>query len=275
MNPTLPGTRRFQALWTEPALRRRAVRFFADGLLRGDGRLAGELIGRLDALLRPRLPAADSEVHCALRSLVARNRAAYDAAFAADDRERVGRRVEQVARLVTARPRAVLDIGAGDGAIAARLKEHWDGVPVYALDPARGGRTPAVAWLTCRPDGSIPLPDACVDLVTCLMVLHHVPRPQALLGEARRVLRPGGTLLVRETDAALPEDALFSAVMDELFYAVLRAVPGVPPPAAYRCARDWGSLFERLGFITSPAVGREPGNPFNPVYFVLGRLERR
>jgi SAM-dependent methyltransferase len=43
----------------------------------------------------------------------------------------------------------------------------------------------------------MPLPDACFDVVLCFTVLHHLPDAAAqdqLLTEARRVLRPGGTL---------------------------------------------------------------------------------
>ena len=38
--------------------------------------------------------------------------------------------------------------------------------------------------------------DDSVDLVTCVAVIEHVDRPDVLLAEAHRVLRPGGTLVV-------------------------------------------------------------------------------
>ena len=46
-------------------------------------------------------------------------------------------------------------------------------------------------------DGSaFPLPDAAFDAVLCSQVLEHVFTPEKFLGEIRRVLRPGGTLLL-------------------------------------------------------------------------------
>lgn len=45
-------------------------------------------------------------------------------------------------------------------------------------------------------DGRIPLPDGCADVVTCFAVLEHVPQEGAALAEMRRVLRPGGRLVV-------------------------------------------------------------------------------
>lgn len=46
------------------------------------------------------------------------------------------------------------------------------------------------------PDGGLPTPDGSVDLVLSTQVLEHVTDPELYLREARRVLRPGGTLLL-------------------------------------------------------------------------------
>jgi ArsR family transcriptional regulator len=42
----------------------------------------------------------------------------------------------------------------------------------------------------------LPLPDASLDAAIMVLVLHHLPSPAAALAEARRVLKPGGRLLV-------------------------------------------------------------------------------
>ena len=44
--------------------------------------------------------------------------------------------------------------------------------------------------------GPIPLPDGAADVVTSFTVLEHVPDEQAALAEMRRVLRPGGRLII-------------------------------------------------------------------------------
>jgi ubiquinone/menaquinone biosynthesis C-methylase UbiE len=46
------------------------------------------------------------------------------------------------------------------------------------------------------PDEALPLDDSQFDLVLCSETLEHVRDVQYLLSEARRVLRPGGTLAV-------------------------------------------------------------------------------
>lgn len=43
---------------------------------------------------------------------------------------------------------------------------------------------------------SLPIDDAALDAATMMLVLHHVPDPAVALSEARRVLKPGGRLLI-------------------------------------------------------------------------------
>ncbi|MDX2117271.1 MAG: metalloregulator ArsR/SmtB family transcription factor [Planctomycetota bacterium] len=42
----------------------------------------------------------------------------------------------------------------------------------------------------------VPLADASVDAAVMLLVLHHIEEPHAALGEARRILKPGGMLVL-------------------------------------------------------------------------------
>jgi ubiquinone/menaquinone biosynthesis C-methylase UbiE len=104
-----------------------------------------------------------------------------------------------------ARPLAVLDLGSGTGRFTPALADTFGG-PVTGVEPSAGMRQvaldgpahPAVAYLAGSAD-AIPLPDASVDLVLLYMVWHHVPDHAAAAAEVRRVLRPGGRVLVRST----------------------------------------------------------------------------
>jgi SAM-dependent methyltransferase len=89
-----------------------------------------------------------------------------------------------------------LDIGCGDGRLAAELRAER----ITAADPSpvaleRARRTlPKAEVVELTPDAPLPLPDTAFDLVLCAETIEHVRDVQLLLSEVRRVLRPGGTL---------------------------------------------------------------------------------
>ena len=94
----------------------------------------------------------------------------------------------------------VLDFGCGAGRFVGALREAGAdpvGVEIAeaALERARAN-APGADLRLLEPDGSLPLEHASIDLVWCSEVLEHTPEPAHLLLEARRVLRPGGRLLV-------------------------------------------------------------------------------
>ena len=94
----------------------------------------------------------------------------------------------------------VLDLGCGAGRFVAALCDAGT-VPVgvelaeAALERARRN-VPGADLRLVEPDGSLPLDHASVDLVWCSEVLEHVADTAHALLEVRRVLRPGGRLLV-------------------------------------------------------------------------------
>lgn len=95
----------------------------------------------------------------------------------------------------------VLDAGCGSGPLSLALRERGAEVVGFdasarMLDLARG-RLGAEADLRVH-DLAEPLPytDAAFDLVTASLVLHYLEDWSGPLAELRRVLRPGGRLLV-------------------------------------------------------------------------------
>ncbi|GAA4989378.1 class I SAM-dependent methyltransferase [Kitasatospora paranensis] len=94
----------------------------------------------------------------------------------------------------------VLDVGAGTGAFATAFRD-WYGVRVLAVEPADAMRAlvPAddrIEVVAGRAE-SLPLPDGCADAAWLGSVLHHLADLDAAAHELRRVLRPGGRVLVR------------------------------------------------------------------------------
>jgi SAM-dependent methyltransferase len=94
----------------------------------------------------------------------------------------------------------VLDLGCGAGRFVAALAQAGAdpvGVEIAgaALERARRN-APGADLRLVEADGSLPLEHGSVDLVWCSEVLEHVADTEHLLLEARRVLRPGGRLLL-------------------------------------------------------------------------------
>ncbi len=91
----------------------------------------------------------------------------------------------------------LLDIACGTGALAAEAARR--GTEVVGMDFAPGmvaeaaRRHPGVEFRAGDAE-AIPLPDASVDAVTCSFGMLHMERPDRVLAEAARVLRPGGRL---------------------------------------------------------------------------------
>jgi 2-polyprenyl-3-methyl-5-hydroxy-6-metoxy-1,4-benzoquinol methylase len=94
----------------------------------------------------------------------------------------------------------VLDVGCGEGRFAAAL-EHAGALVVgidVAEEPLRRARTrhPSLDLRVVDGEGSWPLHDAAFDVVWAGEVIEHVADTATWLSEVRRVLRPGGTLLL-------------------------------------------------------------------------------
>lgn len=84
----------------------------------------------------------------------------------------------------------VVDVGSADGPSAAWIDALATRVPID-IDP-RGLRDRGV----CCSGDRMPFGDAVADCVTAFDVIEHFADEDAILAELRRVLRPGGPLLV-------------------------------------------------------------------------------
>lgn len=99
-------------------------------------------------------------------------------------------------------PWTVLDLGTGTGSMAAELAPAV--ARVIAVDREQAMLDAASARLEGLENVEIlraslhdlPLPAASVDAALCLLVLHHQQAPETVLAEARRVIRPGGRLVI-------------------------------------------------------------------------------
>ncbi len=117
--------------------------------------------------------------------------------------ELFGRRADLLGLLGLMDPAwSVGDLGCGTGQISESLAPFVRRVVAVDSSPAMlgaaRGRLGATASVEVRAGEleSLPVDDGELDAALLFLVLHYVAEPAAALAEARRVLRPGGVLLV-------------------------------------------------------------------------------
>jgi SAM-dependent methyltransferase len=92
----------------------------------------------------------------------------------------------------------ILDMGCGKGISRVFVGDHvdarWIGLD-WRPDTTRLQRIGYDQVFECDFDQRLPVADHSVDVVICLHVLEHLPRPEFAISEISRVLRPGGVLL--------------------------------------------------------------------------------
>lgn len=107
----------------------------------------------------------------------------------------------------------VVDVGCGSGYFARLLATKVgttgtvvgvDAAPEMVEYAARRTRGRANCDFKTGSAESLPLADGSVDIVVSSLVLHHLPHEvqAAAAGEMRRVLRPGGTVLIADMEVA-------------------------------------------------------------------------
>jgi ubiquinone/menaquinone biosynthesis C-methylase UbiE len=103
----------------------------------------------------------------------------------------------------------LIDIGCGTGRFLDFVKQVWPRLPVLGLDLSeayiRHARRHLERWsrthLAVANAEAIPAPDNSCDAVTSIFMLHELP-PQvrhSVIGEAARVLKPGGRLILMDS----------------------------------------------------------------------------
>ncbi|GHJ43603.1 hypothetical protein Cs7R123_09450 [Catellatospora sp. TT07R-123] len=106
---------------------------------------------------------------------------------------------EAVARHLAPRPGTrLLDLGAGTGIWAQAFTSWYDGIEVVAVEPSAAMRDRCRHQPVLAGDAeAVPLPDGHVDAAWLSTVVHHIPDLAAAARELRRVVRPGGPVLIR------------------------------------------------------------------------------
>jgi SAM-dependent methyltransferase len=173
-------------------------------------------------------------------------------------RRKVGRAYDMALEVARAIPRGsrVLDVGCGNGFIAHHLSAML-GTNVTGIDLDEG----AQALIDYRRfDGThFPVADKSFDSVLFCYVLHHAQDLSAILNEVRRVLRPGGFMVVYEDIPELWWDRFVCSIHN-------RQWRGRTGPCTFRLEAEWRTTFNSAGFeIVNERTLRRLRNLAHPV----------
>jgi len=173
--------------------------------------------------------------------------AALDALDALPD---VAARRQRMSELLGAKPGdVVVDVGCGTGAAVRELAAH--GVRVIGVDAGEGvldvarerARLSPTAEFVVADAAGLPLDDGSVDGYRAERLFEHLADPAGALAEARRVLAPGGRIVLQDQDW---EALVVAAGDDAATRAVVAAFAGSLPGATV--ARRFHDLLLDAGF---------------------------
>jgi SAM-dependent methyltransferase len=151
---------------------------------------------------------------------------------------RVRTLVAHVAPLIPAGAR-VLDVGAGDGHIAAALMAARPDLDVRGIDPLV--RPDALIPVQAFDGATIPFADSSFDAVLFIDVLHHTADPLHLLREGKRVARQ--FLVVKDHLC----DGFLAARTLRFMDVVGNRRHGVALPYHYLSTTEWDRAFRAAG----------------------------
>ncbi len=104
----------------------------------------------------------------------------------------------------------LLDCGCGTGPMISLLYEkdpskHYTGLDITPgmIETAKAKNLEGVKWVVgdCE---NLPFGEDSFDAVICSNSFHHYPNPQAFFNSVKKVLRPGGRLILQDYTASKP-----------------------------------------------------------------------
>jgi ubiquinone/menaquinone biosynthesis C-methylase UbiE len=147
----------------------------------------------------------------------------------------------------------LLDVGCGAGAYTRMLRDAHPGTTVVAADLSAGMATAAGSPAVVSDATALPFRDAAFGGVIALHMLYHVPEPPAAIEEMRRVLRPGGTLVISTN--AYGDKAALREVHSRAAAEVGVAIPSIGPSMRFHL--DGAETLLRRYFDTVERVDLE------------------
>jgi ubiquinone/menaquinone biosynthesis C-methylase UbiE/DNA-directed RNA polymerase subunit E'/Rpb7 len=256
------------------------------------GRLPEKILDELNIIINKQNK-TDNEIYHWLNNKM--NKEVYSK-YGINNNERGEYRANEINNLLQAinfTPAKLFDFGAGNVSITYSLSNilNLSKNDVYITDIKQPDNTYGFNFIKSDPDNyKINMLDNSADLITCLMVLHHVKDPEKTIEELYRILSPGGYLLIREHDNEDTNDYLVEAL--DMLHGFYEAVWNFPEKlenpdfpnkyySNYKSNDEWSNMITRNGFthINYPEIitnaylsGGEDNNKrdINPYAFYYG-----
>jgi len=110
------------------------------------------------------------------------------------------------------------------------------------------------------------IPSKSVDLVVCFIGLHHIPleKLENFIASIQRILRPGGTFLLRDHDACTPELLSITYAAHSIFNVIATEETLETEKAEYRNFQPlayWITALEKQGFYVDDQRLLQEGDP--------------
>lgn len=165
-------------------------------------------------------------------------------------------RQQALLRAGLARGMRVVDVGVGTGLVAKAAADIvGDPALVIGVDPSPGmmaqARLPAGVKLVEGKAESIPLPDGSADFISMGFALRHVGALDLAFREFRRVLAPGGRLLIMELTR--PESRLGNLALKTYLRTVVPAVARLSSKSRHT-PRMWRYYWDTIEACVPPAA---------------------
>lgn len=158
--------------------------------------------------------------------------------------------------------KSYLDVGCSEGSITAALGGYFvssAGLPadqIYGCDVTPMDVDPASFKFTLIDPNDphvLPYESSSQSVVSAVMMLHHVSKPELMLEEMSRVMIPDGMLIIREHDAISPSFSILLDVMHAFYMLVWpeekEADTFSTYYAQYRTRDGWRRMLETAGFV--------------------------
>ncbi len=149
----------------------------------------------------------------------------------------------------------LLDLGAGTGMWASAFTAWYDGIDVIAVEPSDAMRARCRYTRVLAGDAAdIPVADRGVDAAWLSTMIHHVPDLTAAARELRRVVRPGGTVLIRSAFAGRHHAITLFRFFPQAI-RVLNSYPSVSDVEAAFAANGFAMIaLEQVPQMTAPSL---------------------